>query len=293
MNAIEVKDLKKHFGQTKAVDGISFEVRQGEIFGFLGPNGAGKTTTIRCLMDFIRPDTGTMSIFSQDAHEHSVKLKKRIGYLPADPQLYDKWTGQEHFSLITSMRGPAPELSRLIKRLDFNPKIKVKNLSTGNKQKLGLILALMTSPELLILDEPTRGLDPLLQNVIYDELRGFSQHRGTVFMSSHILSEVEHVCDRAAIIKQGKLVALEEIGELRGKKVHRIIVEFGSSYQKSDFILPGVEFISEHTQGFTAKVSGDLSPFLRKLQLYEVKDLEVTHASLEEAFFNLYNHEGL
>jgi ABC-2 type transport system ATP-binding protein len=291
MNAIEVRNLKKYFGKVKAVDDISFDVRQGEIFGFLGPNGAGKTTTIRCMMDFLRPDTGTATIFQMDSQQKSVALKARIGCLPADVQLYGKWTGKDHATLLASFHAKPSEFQRLAERFDFDPSVKVKNLSTGNKQKLGIILALMSAPDLLILDEPTRGLDPLLQNAIYEELREFRKRGGTIFMSSHNLHEVEHVCDRAAIIKNGKLVAVEEINTLTRKKVHLVTAEFALPFQKSDFQLEHVEFVSEHTTGFSVKVTGDLNPVMKQLALHDVRDLEITHASLEEAFFDLYNHE--
>ncbi len=225
MSVIQIDNLKKYFGQTKAVDGISFEVKKGEIFGFLGPNGAGKTTTIRCMMDFLRPDEGTIEILGLDAQTDSPKLKGDIGFLSEEVNLYHNWTGQEHINLVKKIRGGGIDESDLIAKLDFNPQKKVKKLSLGNKQKLGLILALMHQPKILILDEPTTGLDPLLQQTIYEILQSEAQKGNTIFMSSHNLFEVERLCDRVCIIKNGKIVAIESIPEERRKKLPRSRLE--------------------------------------------------------------------
>ncbi len=166
MSAVEVDNLRKYFGNTKAVDGVSFSVEEGDLFGFLGPNGAGKTTTIRCMMDFIRPLGGSITILRKDAQEDSVELKKKIGYLPGNVYLYSKWTGQTHIDFVRQFNAGKDISLDLINRLGFDPTVKTKHLSPGNKQKLGLILAFMTNPEVLILDEPTLGLDPLLQNEV-------------------------------------------------------------------------------------------------------------------------------
>ena len=225
-SVIQIENLEKHFGLTKAVNGVSFEVKKGESFGFLGPNGAGKTTTIRCLMDFIRPSKGSITIFGLDAHKESVKLKQKIGYLPGNVKLYSKWTGYEHFSFVQDLRGKSKNLDELVQKLNYDPSIKFGNLSSGNKQKLGLILALMNEPELLVMDEPTVGLDPLLQNAIYQIINELKSNGTTVLISSHNLPEVEKICDRAGIIKQGKMVAIEDINDLGQKRLHKVEVRF-------------------------------------------------------------------
>ena len=199
MNAIEVKNLKKHFGKIKAIDGIDFSVEKGEIYGFLGPNGAGKTTTIRCLMDFIRPTEGSITILGKDAQKHSVELNKKIGYLSGQVHLYDKWTGQQHIDFIKATNGTEDIAEKLIKRFDFDPAMKTKKLSSGNRQKLGIIMAFMTKPELLICDEPTNALDPLLQHEVYELLKEARDGGATVFMSSHNLPEVEKVFGKLRI----------------------------------------------------------------------------------------------
>lgn len=291
MDVIEVKNLKKYFGKTKAVDDISFEVRKGEIFGFLGPNGAGKTTTIRCMIDFIRPTAGQLSILGLDAQKDSVYLKRKIGYLSGEARLYEKWKGKEHIEFIEKIRGKSKIVNNLIKKLDFDPKITAKHLSSGNKQKLALILALMHQPEVLIMDEPTLGLDPLLQNTIYDILEKFKEKGTTIFMSSHNLPEVEKVCDRAGIIKEGKMVGIETIEELGEKRLRRIEVRFKDEYNKSDFDFDGVEKINEIPDGLILTVRGDINPIVKKIAEYNLRDLEISHATLEDVFLEFYQHE--
>ncbi|NIM46550.1 MAG: ATP-binding cassette domain-containing protein [Candidatus Aenigmarchaeota archaeon] len=290
MNIIEVKNLKKYFGKIKAVDDISFSVKKGEIFGFLGPNGAGKTTTIRLFLDFIRPTSGQAFIKGLDCQKDSVEIKKYVGYLSGEIRLYDKWSGKEHIEFIENTRGKSKIKKELIRKLDFNPKMRAKYLSSGNKQKLGLILALMHQPEVLILDEPTLGLDPLLQNTIYEILEDFRKQGTTVFMSSHNLPEVERVCDRAGIIKEGKIVGIETIEQLGEKRLRRIEVQFKDKYKKSDFKFNGVENIEEIADGLILTVRGDIDPVVKKLAKYKLHDLEISHATLEDVFLEFYQH---
>jgi ABC-2 type transport system ATP-binding protein len=246
-NVIEIKDLKKYFGKVHAVDGVSFEVKEGETFGFLGPNGAGKTTTIRTMMDFIRPTEGTISIF-----------------------------GKGHMA------------ETIAQKLDLDLSKKFRNLSSGNKQKLGIVLALMHSPKLLIMDEPTVGLDPLLQNEIYNMLAELKQKGTSIFISSHNLPEVERICDRVGIIKNGKMVAVETLKELSGKRLHRVEVRFESKVKSSEFDFDGVENIEEMPDGLIFSVGGNLNPVLQKLAKYKVTDLSISHADLEEIFLKYY-----
>lgn len=290
-NVIEVKSLKKYFGKTKAVDDISFDVKGGEIFGFLGPNGAGKTTTIRCMMDFIRPTSGSISILAKDAQKDSVGLKKKIGYLSGDVKLYEKWTGKDHIKFIENIRGKSKIVGELIKKLNYDPSRKVKQLSSGNNQKLGLILALMGEPEVLIMDEPTLGLDPLLQNTIYEILEDLRNKGSTIFMSSHNLPEVEKVCDRAGIIKEGKLVAIENIEDLGEKRLRRVEVRFDDKFDKKDFKFDGVEEIEEAPDGLILTVRGDINPVIQKIAQHKLHDLEISHATLEDIFLEFYERK--
>jgi ABC-2 type transport system ATP-binding protein len=294
MNAIEIKDLKKHFPATpknppvKALDGVSFEVKEGEVFGFLGPNGAGKTTTIRCLMDFIRPTAGQISIFGMDARKDSVKIKAMVGYLPGNVKLHPNWSGHEHVNFVEGVRRKKGNATELAKKLDLDLNKKFKNLSSGNKQKLGIVLALMNEPKLLVMDEPTVGLDPLLQNMIYQMLEDLKKKGTTIFFSSHNLPEVERVCDRVGIIKDGKMVTVETLKEMEGKRIHQVEVRFSKPVKATEFKFPGVENIQELPDGLIFDVSGDINQVVKKLSTYEVTDLSITHAALEEVFMKFY-----
>jgi len=287
-NAIVINDFKKHFGKLHAVDGINLEVHAGEIFGFLGPNGAGKSTTIRCLMGFNKPTAGSISVFGYDMSKDSTLAKQYIGYLPGNVKLYDKWTGWEHIKFFESVRGKSSNVDSLIKRFDFNPNAKFRHLSSGNKQKLGLILALMHEPKLLVMDEPTVGLDPLLQYEIHKVLLEMRDHGTTIFISSHNLPEIETLCGRVAIIKNGKLVVVESIKTLGEKKLHKIEVHFSDKFAASEFKISGVTKIEEIGKGLLITTSGDLNSVLKLIARHTVTDLEITHASLEDVFMKFY-----
>ncbi|MEX0621881.1 MAG: ABC transporter ATP-binding protein [Candidatus Woykebacteria bacterium] len=289
MNVIRIKNLKKYFGKTRAVDGISFDAGEGEILGFLGPNGAGKTTTIRCMMDFIRPTSGTIEIFGLDAQKNAAKLKKDIGHLSSESTLYDSWTGKEHIELLEKIRGANDFGNKLIKDLKFDPRKKAKALSTGNRRKLGIILALMHQPKLLLLDEPTVGLDPLLQNYIYDLLKKQVMSGKTVFMSSHNLAEVEKICDRVVVLRDGKIVAVEKVSEIRAKKIYTISAYFEGEVPKKELSGDGAQVVEEFSDGLALKVKGNIKPIIARLSRYKnLKDVTISHASLEEVFMEFY-----
>ena len=285
---IELHNLVKHFGEVHAVDGISFVVEKGEIFGFLGPNGAGKTTTIRCMMDFIRPTEGAIEILGKDAQKDSVSLKEKIGYLSDTPLFYGHWSVGKHFAFQQALRGCSKNLSNLLEKFDLNPKLRFSSLSSGNKRKLSIILALMNNPEILILDEPTLALDPLLQNAFHLYIENFAKTGGTVFMSSHNLSEVEKICDRVGIIKDGKMVAVEKISELKLMKMYD--VSFHSENVNPKIFADKNTQIVSHTNGIVLlKVKGDINPLIKKLATVKLKDLEITHVSLEDIFMEFYS----
>lgn len=292
MSAIEVRNLKKYFGKTHAVDDISFSVEKGEVFGFLGPNGAGKTTTIRCLMDFLRPTEGEIKILGFDSKKDSVAIKNKIGYLSGDVRLYDGWTGRDHISFLERLRGQKSIARELVGDLDLDADVKFKHLSSGNKQKMGLVIALSFQPELIIMDEPTMGLDPLLQNKIYQILEQFQKNGTTIFMSSHNLAEVDRICSRVGIIKEGKLVTTESIQDLKDKRVHIVKVTFNSPFSRADFSFDGAEIQQELPSGLVIGVKGDLNPLMKKLTNFQIAELEITHASLEEIFLEFYEKKG-
>ncbi|MFH1711683.1 MAG: ABC transporter ATP-binding protein [Patescibacteria group bacterium] len=294
MPAIVINDLRKYFGagkkEVKAVDGISFSVPRGQIFGFLGKNGAGKTTTIRCLMDFIRPTSGSISILGRDAQVNAVELKHQIGYLSGNVQLNKRWTGQQHIDYYSKINSNARDVQNLITRLSFDPSMKTKQLSSGNRQKLGIILALMHQPNLIILDEPTNALDPLLQQIVYDLLEKARDRGATIFMSSHNLAEVERVCDSVAIIKEGQLVATETIASLSDKHVYTVKARFSQVLDDTRLQLPNTTIGLKDNEHVTLSIKGDIAPILSQLSQLPLEDIEVKHASLEEMFLEYYQN---
>ncbi|MFH1171645.1 MAG: ABC transporter ATP-binding protein [bacterium] len=285
---VTLTNLTKHFGATKAVDGISFSVLRGEVFGFLGPNGAGKTTTIRCLMDFYRPTSGSAELFGLNANTQGVEARKRIGFMPPTTSLNERWTGKEHIEYAKALRRKQPgRADDLIKRLDFDPTKKAKQLSTGNRQKLSLLLAFLFDTDLVILDEPTNGLDPLLQQTVYELIREARGRGATIFMSSHNLAEVERMCTRVAVLREGKLVSIETMAELHDKHLYTVTIEFAGSFTLP--ALPNVTVVSTMNHTAIVKVQGDIQPLLKQLTNTPIHDLQVQHASLEELFLEFYN----
>lgn len=287
-NAIEVSGLTKKFGSKLALHDVSFSVPQGKIIGFLGPNGAGKTTAIRCLMDFIHPTSGTLKISGKDAHANSTELKGSIGFLPSDNQLNLGWTSADHLDLATRIRGGQAATRRLIELLELDTRAKVKSLSTGNKQKLSIILAFTGTPQLLIMDEPTKGLDPVLQNTIYEMLAEFAGQGKTVFFSSHNLAEVQRICDSVILIKDGKVIAQQSVDEIRGANTHVIRVTTKDAMSRSVLDQLGAEVKSHHDHAVEMTFRGDLNLLMRYLTKLTILDLSIGHASLEDLFLEMY-----
>ena len=288
MNIIEIKNLTKDFGKTKALNGISLSIKSGEIFGFLGPNGAGKTTTLSIMMDFLRPTSGEVYINGKNSNIESTQLKQDIGYISADAHFYENLTAREHFQLINNLRGRSSNLTQLLDDFDFNPNKKPRELSTGNRQKLAIIMALMHSPQILIMDEPTRGLDPIYQNVFYKWLQKLNKKGSTIFMSSHNLFEVENICTKIGIIKLGKIVAIEDINSLHQKKMHIVEIESEDDIDKNLFKDQHFEIIEALPKRIKLKVHGEINTLLNILPKIKIKDLLVTHATLEEIFMDHY-----
>jgi len=290
--AIKISNLKKYFGigpkRVKAVDGITFSVPRGKIFGFLGKNGAGKTTTIRCLMNFIHPTEGNISLLGKNAQANAVELKHQIGYLSGNVQLNKRWTGQEHIDYFSKIYSNAQGAKILIDRLNFDPSIKTKQLSSGNRQKLGIILALMHNPKLIILDEPTNALDPLLQQTVYDLFEGARDSGATVFMSSHNLTEVERICDSVAIIKDGKLVATETIESLSQKHLYTVKIRFSKNISDLDLQIQNTTVELRDDTYARLSIKGVIAPVLNELCRLPLDDIEIHHASLEEIFLEYY-----
>jgi len=287
-NVIEVKNLTKYYGKIRGVENLNLEIKEGETFGFLGPNGAGKTTTIRCMMDFIRPSSGSISILGMDSQKQSTNIKNYVGFLSGEIKLYEKLTGEQHIRYIEGFRGKAPFAQDLIKRLNLDSKIKAKNLSKGNKQKLALILALMHNPKLIIMDEPTASLDPILQNEIYNILEEMKNKGATTFFSSHIIPELERIADRVGIINDGKLSQIESVEDLANKSIRNLEVRFKDKYRLPELRLPGIRKVTKNDERLTISYVGDINPLIRKLASYDIVDIKISHASLEDVFVEFY-----
>jgi len=287
---IVIDKLKKSYGKVQAVRGISMSVERGEIFGFLGPNGAGKTTTIRCILDVIRPTAGTIRVLGMDAQRDTLALHQHIGYLPGDVRLPGQMTGRQVINYFWRLQGREPVLlDDLVTRFDVEIKRPLKGYSKGMRQKIAIVLAFMCDPEVLILDEPASGLDPLLQRT-FNEFLLEEQARGkTIFMSSHIMSDVEKVCQRIAVIRDGQLVTVEEVETLREKAGQRVTVDFGDPVTEEELTrIPNVSMVRQTNGHYQFNVSGSMDPLIKALSRHEVIRLHAEEAPLEEVFLKFY-----
>jgi ABC-2 type transport system ATP-binding protein len=288
---IQTDKLTKTYGTHRGIIDIDLMVNEGEAFGFLGPNGAGKTTTIRTLLDHLRPTSGRATIFGIDTTVDPVAIHRRIGYLPGEFALYDKLTGGQTIDYFANLRGGVDEAYQadLIRRLDLDTSRKFKEYSKGNKQKVGLILALQHRPDLLILDEPTSGLDPLVQQTFFEVIREAKAEGRTVFLSSHILGEVEKTCDRVAIIRDGILVKVDRVEALRDLAHHQVELRFSGAVPLAAFsALPGVSEVTTDDHVLRLRVSGSITPVVREAARYELLDFVSREPSLEETFLAEY-----
>ena len=288
---IATEKLTKYYGPHRGIVEVDLEVQEGEAFGFLGPNGAGKTTMIRTLLDHIRPTRGKATIFGIETSVDPVAIHRRVGYLPGEFALYDKLTGGQTIEYFANLREGVDPLYQhdLITRLDIDPSRKFKELSKGNKQKIGLIVALQHRPDLLILDEPTSGLDPLVQQTFYEVIREAKAEGRTIFLSSHILGEVEKTCDRVAIIREGRLVRVDRVEALRDLAHHQVELRFAGDVPVGAFAaLPGVSDVSTEDHLLRLRVSGSITPVVREAANYELLDFVSREPSLEETFLAEY-----
>lgn len=291
---IETRGLTKHYGPVVAVEDLDLDVTRGEIVGFLGPNGAGKSTTIRLLLDLIRPTSGTMRVLGLDPRTQSVELRRRVGYLPGELAMYDTMTGEEMLRFFANLRGldGTGGAQRDAERLELDLSRRIEAYSSGNRQKLGLVAALMHEPELLILDEPTNALDPLIQQTFHAILDERRQQGATVFLSSHVLPEVERVADRAAIIRRGRLVAIETVTAMKELARRRLTIDFAEPVDPAAFTsLPGVADVIVHADGIhrvDMVVTGSVDAVIKAAARYEVTGLVAEDGDLEEAFLAYY-----
>ena len=291
MAAIETERLSKFYGEHRGIEDLTMAVESGEVFGFLGPNAAGKTTTIRTLLDLLHPTAGHALLFGLDSHRDSVAIRRRLGNLPGDFGYGKSATGREAVSLLARLRGEH-ELGRveaLARRFRADLDRPLGELSRGNRQKVGLILAVFHSPDLLILDEPTSGLDPLMQEEFLALVREERERGCAVFLSSHELDEVERVCDRVGIIRDGTLIAVENVADLLAKTPRRASVEFSEAVDVGALRgLPGVSDLSVDGTKIEFRVAGDLDAVIKALAAHHVIDFELAHPTLEEVFLGYY-----
>ncbi|MBU1672430.1 MAG: ABC transporter ATP-binding protein [Actinobacteria bacterium] len=289
---VKTEGLTKHYGKVVGVENLDLTVEEGEIFGFLGPNGAGKTTTLRLLMGMLRPTAGKAEVLGLDAWRQSVAVNAKVGYLPGDAALYDRLTGERHIEYIADFNGSGRELGMtLAERLELDVSRKVEGYSRGMKQKLALILALMKKPPLVILDEPSNGLDPLTQIELYEILGEFRRDGVTVLFSSHNLPEVERVSGRVGIIRKGTLVGTERIEDLRSKRLKNVEIIFPESVPELVRNIEGVSEVEVSGRRVQLKLKGDINPLIALLSGYRVTDFSVTHASLEDVFLEFYGRQ--
>jgi ABC-2 type transport system ATP-binding protein len=286
-----LEHVSKQYRGGGGVYDVDLEVFRGEVFGFLGPNGAGKTTTIRLILDLIRPDKGSISIFGLELPRKSVETHRRIGYLPGELALYDRLTARElltHFAYLRS--GPSDKaIEEIASQFMLELDRPMRDLSKGNRQKVGLVQAFMGDPDLLILDEPTSGLDPIVQRQVHQSLRRAANVGRTVFLSSHVMSEVAEIADRVALIRDGSIVSIERVEEMLGRSKHRVDVELAEAAPRIDFHqIPGVTDLVVNGNHVQFKIAGDLNLLVRELARCELVDVSIREPTLEELFLSFY-----
>lgn len=292
---IETKGLTVYYGRYRGILNLNLQVQQGEIFGFLGPNGAGKTTTLRVLLDIIRPSRGTAAIFGLDCQKDGVALRQRVSYLPGELSLYPTMLGREFLDMVHSLRGKKGDEAyrrQLCERLQLDTNRRIREYSRGNKQKVGLVAAFMSQSDLIILDEPTSGLDPLVQQTVLELVQEAKQDGRSVFFSSHILSEVQAVCDRVGIIREGQLVTTESVANLMRQKFTRLTLQTSQQPPANAFAFPGVTETSRTEQGITLEIRDSLNEVLQTAVTYQITHIETHPVTLEEVFLAYYNHGG-
>ncbi len=293
MAIIKTSSLTKYYGKIRGIQDLDLEVDEGEIFGFLGPNGAGKTTTIRLLLDLIRPTRGQAEVFGLDTHRNSLEIRRCLGYVPGDVVLYDGMTGGEFLALMGSFHQghDGRRLKELQEQLELDLSRQTRAYSKGMKQKLAIIQAFMNDPKLLVLDEPTLGLDPLMQHRFYDLLLEEKARGKTVFLSSHIIPEVERVCDRVGIVRDGRLVSIERVADLKYKKVRRMELILSRELSQEELKFEGMEILSIKGKQVELKVSGNIPRLLKQLCQLPIEDMSFPEATLEDTFMEFYEEE--
>ena len=293
---IQIDRLTKSYGAHRGITELDLDVAEGEIFGFLGPNGAGKTTTMRVLLDLIRPTTGRAMVFGIETTADPVAIHRRVGYLPGEFDLYDRLTGAQTITYFGNLRGGVDRayVDRLIQRLDLDPGRKFKEYSKGNKQKVGLVVALQHRPDLLILDEPTVGLDPLVQQTFFELVREARADGRTIFLSSHIIDEVDRTCDRVAIIREGRLVQVDRIEAIRRLAFHHVELSFGTPVPPALFSeLPGVRDVELDGNTIRMRVIGPIGAVIAAAAPHGLVDVVSREPNLEDVFLAQYGEHPI
>lgn len=291
---IDITDLSKFYGKARGIEHINLQINEGEIFGFIGPNGAGKSTTIRILMNLIFPTAGSARIMGMDVIKETKKIKNHVGYIPSDANAYTSMDVHEFLSYCLhfySTENGEKRISELLEMFGLEPDRKIAELSLGNRKKVSIIQSLLHNPKLLILDEPTTGLDPLMQSVFFELLRSENKKGMTIFFSSHILSEVQILCRRVAIIKSGKIIQVEDIENLRKKQLKKVSVEFGDPAEKARFTIPGIErIITTPSNLLSFMYSGTVEDLVNFLSNKKLNNLTIEEPSLDEIFLHYYKN---
>jgi ABC-2 type transport system ATP-binding protein len=288
---IRTDKLTKSYGVHRGITELDLDVAQGEIFGFLGPNGAGKTTTMRVLLDLIRPTSGRAEVFGIETTVDPVAIHRRVGYLPGEFDLYDRLTGADTITYFANLRGgvDAGYVAELVERLDLDPSRRFKEYSKGNKQKVGLVVALQHRPDLLILDEPTAGLDPLVQQTFFELVREARTEGRTIFLSSHIIDEVDRTCDRVAIIREGRLVQVDRIEAIRELAFHHVELMFEGPVALAIFeAIPNVSDVTSQHHTVSMRVSGPIGAVIAAAAGHGLVDVVSREPNLEDVFLAQY-----
>ena len=290
MAIVEVSHLKKYYGAARGIEDVSFSVEEGEFFGFIGPNGAGKSTTIRTLLNLIRPTAGSATIFGKDANRFTPEIAQRVGYLPSEVFYYDGMRAGDLLKYSASFykKDCSERIKRLAAALDLDLKKKIDDLSFGNRKKVGIVQALLHEPKLIILDEPSAGLDPLMQQRFFELLHEENKKGATVLFSSHVLSEVQKLCNRVAIIKEGRIIQLDAVGAIRDNSYKRVALEAKEPLDSSAFQMDGVASLEVNLSAASFIFRGNVNQLLAALSKLELVNVTIAEPDLEEIFLHYY-----
>lgn len=283
----EVMNLKKYYGKNMGVEDVSFNVKEGEIMGFIGPNGAGKTTTIRAIVGLLKPTDGSVAIINHDAFKEGDKARGELGYAGGEPSYFPNLTVLENLKLVADLKGVSYDrIDYLATKLELNLTRKASELSLGNKKKMCIVMALLSSPKLIVLDEPTVGLDPIIKLNFFELMEEEKKRGASILISSHTLTDIQRLCDRVAIIKQGKIIAVEEMAQLKTKQLKIVTIE--TSYSSPQITLSGVSNLKSNGNLIKFNYNGEMKKLIKFLNSIDVTNISIEDAGLEEIFLHFY-----